>query len=344
MGAWCSTGGVDKLDPGYKEEESDNSDVTKVDSIYRCEYLNISPEGSRDLSYPDIQLSLISKKLSPRQSTFIRLRDVDESSCKEILLPSFRTSELSLDTESSDSDSKFSFLIEKRKKLPWNTPPPIAGFFIPSGISSSSLTTRSPSYNPLPITEVIRGKLYLGCEEKAADEEELLALGITHILSVTNRINHVNGVEHKHFVMSDWGRTNLKTVLDEVYPFMEQAQQPKKKLFVYCKLGQNRSPTLIISFLMKNKGLTLYKAHKLVKDSRPVVQIHEKYAKMLLRLEEDLFGETSLPENWMEQEGRDLQSGVPIFQSMELTVEEQNSFKEYQRASIKLFKTKSYHR
>lgn len=105
MGAWCSTGGVDKLDPGYKEEESDKSYVTNVDSIHRCEYLNISPEGSRDLSYPDIKLSLISKKLSPRQSTFIRLGDVDESSGNEILLPSFLTSDLPFDSESSDSDS-----------------------------------------------------------------------------------------------------------------------------------------------------------------------------------------------------------------------------------------------
>jgi len=367
---------VDKLEPEYREEETDNSYVTKMAPIYSYGYSNISLEGSRDLSYPDIQ-----NKPSPRLRTLIRLRDVDVSACKEIsqpslLSPSFKgkkfnyqpsiesmfkvvvdqltfnetqskqctlelktsfagqgmkhfnlsdLNSLSLDLESSDSDPIWSFSHKRNK--------PTLEFFSPSSISSSAFSTISPSYSPLPITEVIPGKLFLGCEEQAEDADELLSLGITHILSVTNRINQINRVEHKHFVMSDWGRTNLKTVLDEVYPFMEQSQQPKKKLFVYCKLGQNRSPTLIISFLMKNKGLTLYEAHKLVKESRPVVQIHEKYAKMLLRLEEDLFGETSLPENWMEQEGWDFQRGVPTFVSEEPTVDEQNSFKENQRAS-----------
>jgi len=193
----------------------------------------------------------------------------------------------------------------------------------------SSYTTSS-TYAPIPITEVIPGKLYLGNEDNASSEEQLLALGITHVLSVTNSINRIQGIEHEHFVMNDWGRTELKTVLKRVYPFMERAQQAEKKLFVYCKLGQNRSPTVVISFLMKKKGLTLYQAHKKLKKQRPVVQIHHNYAKMLLRLESELYGETSLPDDWMEQDGCSLQ-GIPLYKSEQLTFEEQQSFKASQK-------------
>jgi len=162
------------------------------------------------------------------------------------------------------------------------------------------------------ITEVLPGKLYLGCEDRAGNDSELLSLGITHILSVSRRVNPIKGMEHKHFVMKDMGRTALKNVLDKVYPFMERAQTAKNKLFVHCKLGQNRSPALVISFLMKSKRLRLYEAHKLVKDKRPVVQIHHNYAKMLLQLEMDLFRETTLPDNWLESDGYDMSSGIRI--------------------------------
>jgi len=124
----------------------------------------------------------------------------------------------------------------------------------------------------------------------------------------------------------------LETVLDMVYPFMELAQQPEKKLFVYCKLGQNRSPTVVISFLMKNKGQTLYEAHKMLKKQRPLVQINRSYAKMLLRLERELYGETSLPDDWMELDDCNLRNGLPCFKSEHLTFEEQQSFKARQKS------------
>jgi len=209
---------------------------------------------------------------------------------------------------------------------------PLANIISPrSYYSSYSTNVTSATYIPTPITEVIPGKLYLGSEDNAFNKHRLLELGITHILSVTNRINRINGIEYEHFVMNDMGRTELKTVLERVYPFMELSQKTKNTLFVHCTLGQNRSPTVVISFLMKNKGLTLYQAHKMLKKQRPLIQIHHKYAKMLLRLERELYGETSLPDDWMEWDVRNLQSGVPSFKSESLSIEEQQSFKARQK-------------
>jgi len=191
------------------------------------------------------------------------------------------------------------------------------------------MSSESTSFAFNEISEVIPNKLYLGCQMRASNDDELLSLGITHILSVTNHINPIKGLQHKHFVMSDFGKTELNTVLDEVYPFMESAQESQNKLFVHCTLGQNRSATIVVAFLMKNKGLTLYEAHRMVKQKRAVVQIHQNYAKMLLKLEKELFDETSLPDAWMEPNGRDSR-GIPQYESEELTVEEQQMFKSSQ--------------
>jgi len=193
--------------------------------------------------------------------------------------------------------------------------------------SSISWRTETLTYKPLPVTEIIPGKLYLGSEDNASNDAELLALGITHILSVSNRINRIEGLAHEHFVMSDLGRTELDTVLAEVYPFMKNSQQIGKKLFVHCKLGQNRSPTLVISFLIKNHGLTLYEAYTKLKKQRPLIQIHRNYAKMLLKLERNLLGETSLPESWMEKDGFNKVDGVPRYKSENLKPEQQQTFK-----------------
>jgi len=190
-------------------------------------------------------------------------------------------------------------------------------------------SSESTSFTPNEITEVIPNKLYLGCQIRALNDDELRLLGITHILSVTNRINPIKGIEHEHFVMSDFGKTELNTVLEKVYPYMESAQRSQNKLYVHCTFGQNRSPTVIISFLMKNKGLTLYEAHKMVKEKRRLIQIHPDYAKMLLKLEKELLGETSLPDDWMEPNGRD-SVGIPRYKCEELTEEQQQLFKSSQ--------------
>jgi len=203
-------------------------------------------------------------------------------------------------------------------------------FYSPASTYTSSAPQTSSTYIPQSITEVIPGKLYLGCEEKAADENELLSLGITHLLCVSNHVIPIKGIEHKHIVMNDWGRTDLNTVLEKAYPFMERSQKPGKKLFVHCKLGQNRSAALVISFLVKNKGLTVYEAHKMLKEMRPVVQVHHNYAKMLLSLEKELFGETSLPEDWMEWNGYSM-TGIPCYKSETLTLTEQHQFKMNQK-------------
>jgi len=125
-------------------------------------------------------------------------------------------------------------------------------------------------------------------------------IGITHILSVESGNQHiVSGCKHLNVPMSDKGLSNLKSVIEVVFPFMEEAQQDENKLLVHCQLGQNRSPTVVMAWLMKTEGLTLWSAHKLVKEERKIVHPHPLYVRQLREYDKELWGVYSTPPDFL---------------------------------------------
>jgi len=315
-------------DEKYQSRVIDRISIIKRDNFFNC------PKSRRVVSLSDISFPNISKKRYFEQTcTFVDVNEFWSESKLKLFFddaPTFQKQQCSSARHNWNDSSTVIFKSNKIVKFDSSNPDKF--IFQSENINSPCSSNCSdivstPTYTPNRITEVIPGKLYLGCEDKAGNERELLSIGITHILSVNRRVSEIKGIEYEQFVMNDRGRTELNKGLEKVYAFMERAQQAKNKLFVHCRLGQNRSPTIVLSFLMKSKGLTLYESHKMLKEMRPVVQIHPSYAKMLLKLETDLFGETSLPDDWMELDRENIENGIPVFKSEEMTVEEQRMFK-----------------
>jgi len=180
-------------------------------------------------------------------------------------------------------------------------------FSLPRSVANSSCTS---SYFQLPMTQVL-SNLYIGTYDDACNENELKRKGITHILSVFAHTSSIKGVEYKKYPMDDSGKTNLKAVLDEVSEFMEMGQKANNSLLVHCQSGQNRSPVVIISWLMTKRNKTLHDAHSKVKKLRPIVHINLHYARKLLELEQELSnGIHTLPMSWMEREYDELAGEV----------------------------------
>merc|ERR550534_2021514 len=144
--------------------------------------------------------------------------------------------------------------------------------------------------------------LWIGSYDNATNEQELEKNGITHILCLIGSKAHIDWVNHKQYPMHDDGKSDVKKVLNDVYDFMIDGQKGSNKLLVHCQSGQNRSAVVIISFLMMKSNKTLWRAHRELKKVRPIVQVNVLYAKQLLELEEELFGATSLPSDWMERQ------------------------------------------
>jgi len=177
-----------------------------------------------------------------------------------------------------------------------------------SAFGSSFLSSMA---NP-PITEVTP-QLFLGSFEDARNELGLRLRAITHTISLIGPKHITAGIEHKHYPMNDQGKTDLEKIIDNLWTFVEQSQQPGSALFVHCMLGQNRSATVVIAILMRLKGWSLQEAFKIVKLKRPLVQINENYAKQLSQMEEELHGCISVAQNWMEIRFADMESGNVLF-------------------------------
>jgi len=177
-----------------------------------------------------------------------------------------------------------------------------------------SITALSTIYSDFSLTE-ITSQLYLGSFEDAKNEAKVVDLGITHILSLIGPKHPIKGIKYMHRPMNDHGHTNLKCLIKKIWAFVMNSQQPGNKLCVHCMSGQNRSATVMISILMKLNGEPnkLVDVYNLVKDKRPVIQINKLYAKQLLELERDLFGTTTMSDDWMKIRSCDTQTGSVLF-------------------------------
>lgn len=134
------------------------------------------------------------------------------------------------------------------------------------------------------------------------NDTKLNKLRITHILSVAGGKQHkVPECEHLSVPMADNGNSDLSRVIDQVFPFIEKSQQEGNRLFIHCKLGQNRSPTVVIAWLMKKekKYNSFFKAYKHVKFKRPMVQPHKSYIKQLRDLDLQINKIYSTPANFL---------------------------------------------
>jgi len=102
--------------------------------------------------------------------------------------------------------------------------------------------------------------------------------------------------------MSDYGRSDLKEILEQVKKFVYEGQQDCHNLLIHCKCGQNRAATVVIALQIINQKKTLYEAYDELMTIRPSVLINKEYAKQLFALEKEILGKNSLPPDWMERE------------------------------------------
>lgn len=179
------------------------------------------------------------------------------------------------------------------------------------GLVELNLPKSSPELNP-GISSWTQNKnnspseilpnLWLGTKMDSINDTKLKVLGITHILSVTSGKQHeVPNCELLSVPMADNGNTDLATVMEKVFPFIDKSQRGNNRLLVHCNLGQNRSPTIVISWLMLNvkKYNSLFKAYRFVKNKRMMVQPHKSYIKQLRSLDLKINKIYSTPDDFL---------------------------------------------
>ena len=122
--------------------------------------------------------------------------------------------------------------------------------------------------------EVVPG-VWLGGENAARDRQGLRERRILRVLSVheePERLGVDDGMLRCHAV-----RVNdlpaeadlLRAEIPAALSFLREAAIAKEAVLVHCMYGRSRSATVIIAWLMYEKGLSLSEALALVRASRP---------------------------------------------------------------------------
>ncbi|KAF9611655.1 hypothetical protein IFM89_034126 [Coptis chinensis] len=70
----------------------------------------------------------------------------------------------------------------------------------------------------------------------------------------------------------------------------EQCEKDKARVLVHCMSGKNRSPAIVIAYLMKCKGWRLPQSYQWVKDRRPSVELSQAVHEQLQVCEQKIFG------------------------------------------------------
>jgi protein-tyrosine phosphatase len=158
--------------------------------------------------------------------------------------------------------------------------------------------------------------LYLGGYLDARDENNLHENGITHILNVKDSFRYPdpNRFSFLHVPLSDYGETSLEGILGRCSEFINNARDAEGKVLVHCALGSNRSPTVVIAYLMTTLRRPLLDCFSHVIRCREGTAPHERYLRQLQEMEERLFGIVTLEQAHLETTLEDLQEliqGLP---------------------------------
>jgi atypical dual specificity phosphatase len=147
-----------------------------------------------------------------------------------------------------------------------------------------------------PLNEVYSEEgfaIYIGSAANAANTKALKEANIRYILNVSDRVRfkRMDGppVVMYQVPLSDFGDTPLSSVLEECFDVINEAREAKGNVLVHCQGGVNRSPTVVIAFLMHVIGWNLKRAWEHVKEKRPAASPHEKYMQQLIDIERELF-------------------------------------------------------
>ena len=81
----------------------------------------------------------------------------------------------------------------------------------------------------------------------------------------------------------DSSGSDITKILPDALHYIHQELSKKHKILVHCLGGCNRSPIIVIAYLIIYKSMSMEDAIKLVKDKKPSIRIQKHYISQLSR-------------------------------------------------------------
>ncbi|GAV62418.1 DSPc domain-containing protein [Cephalotus follicularis] len=156
----------------------------------------------------------------------------------------------------------------------------ICGHRIPQSSEKSSLHVSAfPS-------EILPDFLFLGSYDNASRSELLKTQGISRVLNTVPSCQNLYKNSFTYHCLQD----DKSLPFDDANNFLEQCERDKARVLVHCMSGKNRSPAIVIAYLMKNKGWRLAQSYQWVKERRPPVELTQAVYQQLQEYEQKIFG------------------------------------------------------
>ncbi|XP_075482306.1 protein-tyrosine-phosphatase IBR5-like isoform X1 [Primulina tabacum] len=161
--------------------------------------------------------------------------------------------------------------------------------------SASDKSAASPVHVSAFPSEILPEFLYLGSYDNAARAELLKTQGISRVLNTVPDCQNLYKNSFTYHCLQD----NQKLPFDDAIQFLEQCEKDRARVLVHCMSGKNRSPAIVIAFLMKSKGWKLGQSYQWVKERRPSVELNQAMYQQLQEYELKIFGSLENSSNAM---------------------------------------------
>lgn len=140
---------------------------------------------------------------------------------------------------------------------------------------------------PLP-DEIVPG-VYLGSVECAWNRHGLKSLAISHILTIAfYEPCYPDLFTYSVVPVDDRNSEDLLSNFPSCFEFIETALKQGHKVLVHCRHGASRSAAVVMSFLMKYRGMSVDQAYAFVKEKRNQVAPNDGFIAQLHKWEESL--------------------------------------------------------
>ncbi|KAM1016057.1 hypothetical protein ACFX13_046532 [Malus domestica] len=137
-------------------------------------------------------------------------------------------------------------------------------------------------------SEILPEFLYLGSYDNASRSELLKTQGISRVLNTVPACQNLYKNSFTYHYLQD----DKILQFEGANQFLEQCERDKARVLVHCMSGKNRSPAIVIAYLMKSRGWRLAPSYQWVKERRPAVELSEANYHQLQEYEEKIFGST----------------------------------------------------